>query len=732
MWSKVSPSAPVITSASSFTIQENLFGSLPLTAIGIPTPTLSVQGALPSGVSFDGHNLQGRPATGTAGTYPLIVTASNGITPDATQNFSLKITPGYAFLNSSTTTFQVGVANSFTTFTDAPNPDGNNFTHGPGSGNAYGAPNYLPAGLSYNSSGVLSGTAPAFSGGVIPLVFFRGNVPGQQQGLVQNFNLVIVEAPSIAGPSTQNFTVGKASSFSAAATSGYPAPSVTIGGTLPAGVTYNAVSGMVSGTALSGTGGTYPLSFEAVNGVQPNFFKSVSLVVSVAPIIQTANNTTFTSGINNSFTATASGYPAPNLQLSGTLPAGVSVTSNTGANNISTLVLSGNPASSVGGIYKFSLVASGTTPPNAAQNFTLTVNSPPTFTGVINPTFVVGASGAFSVTATGYPVPTFSVAGALPSGLSFNSATGAITGIPAAGATGSYPITITAGNGILPNATQNSTLVVKQPAGITSASSATFTVGSSSVFHITTTDPAATVSYTGTLPVGVIFFNGILGGTPVSGSAGVYPITFQASLATGSVVTQSFVLTVAKIMPAITWNPPAPMSFGGGLGSAQLNATAAIQGTYLYTPPAGTVLPPGDGQLLSVVFKPANMTDYVATTVTTTVSISPIPPTAQPVNLVSTPVLSRDANFNLVVTLTVANAGISTAQNVTITSLNVGTSIAPGFPVNLGAMPSGAIVTYTTTLPASSVGAAGTGSSLTLAGIYSGGTFNCAVRLVFP
>jgi hypothetical protein len=86
----------------------------------------------------------------------------------------------------------------------------------------------------------------------------------------------------------------------------------------------------------------------------------------------------------------------------------------------------------------------------------------------------------------------------------------------------------------------------------------------------------------------------------------------------------------------------------------------------------------------------------------------------------------------LVVTLTVANAGTSTAQNVTITSLNVGTAIAPGFPVNLGAMPSGAIVTYTTTLPASSVGAAGTGSSLTLAGTYSGGTFNCAVRLVFP
>jgi subtilase family serine protease len=90
--------APGITSASSTTFTEGTAGSFTVTASGTPTPTLAVSGTLPSGVTFtDNGNgtatLAGTPASGTAATYPLTITASNGVAPDASQSFTLTVNP---------------------------------------------------------------------------------------------------------------------------------------------------------------------------------------------------------------------------------------------------------------------------------------------------------------------------------------------------------------------------------------------------------------------------------------------------------------------------------------------------------------------------------------------------------------------------------------------------------------------------------------------------------------
>ena len=57
-----------------------------MTTTGFPTATLSETGALPTGVTFvDNGNgtatLAGTPAAGTGGTYPLTITAANGVAP---------------------------------------------------------------------------------------------------------------------------------------------------------------------------------------------------------------------------------------------------------------------------------------------------------------------------------------------------------------------------------------------------------------------------------------------------------------------------------------------------------------------------------------------------------------------------------------------------------------------------------------------------------------------------
>jgi hypothetical protein len=189
---------------------------------------------------------------------------------------------------------------------------------------------------------------------------------------------------------------------------------------------------------------------------------------------------------------------------------------------------------------------------SATTSVTLTVNQAPAITSVNNKSFTVGTAGSFTVTATGYPAATFSETGALPSGITL-STTGTLSGTPAAGTGGSYTITITAANGISPNATQTFTLTVNQVPAITSAANATFTVGTAGSFTVTANGyPASTFSETGTLPSGVtLSAAGVLSGTPAAATGGSYPITITAANGTTSNATQSFTLTVNQA-PAIT------------------------------------------------------------------------------------------------------------------------------------------------------------------------------------
>ena len=62
------------------------------------------------------------------------------------------------------------------------------------------------------------------------------------------------------------------------------------------------------------------------------------------------------------------------------------------------------------------------------------------------------------MTATGLPAPAVTEAGALPAGISFDPASGVLSGTPAAGTMGSYVVIFTAQNGVAPNASQNFTL----------------------------------------------------------------------------------------------------------------------------------------------------------------------------------------------------------------------------------------------------------------------------------
>src|SRR5208283_2726631 len=117
--------APTITSGNSATFFEGVAGSVTVTTTGIPTPSLSENGSLPSGVSFtDNHDgtatLAGTPAVGTSASspYSLTINASNGIGPNASQPFSLTVQVEYAIAVPTTTTLVSSLNPSFTAAPD--------------------------------------------------------------------------------------------------------------------------------------------------------------------------------------------------------------------------------------------------------------------------------------------------------------------------------------------------------------------------------------------------------------------------------------------------------------------------------------------------------------------------------------------------------------------------------------------------------------------------------------
>jgi glucuronoarabinoxylan endo-1,4-beta-xylanase len=87
--------------------------------------------------------------------------------------------------------------------------------------------------------------------------------------------------------------------------------------------------------------------------------------------------------------------------------------------------------------------------------------------------------------------------------------------------------------------------------------------------------------------------------------------------------TASVMLTVTQATPTITWATPAAIVAGATLGSAQLDATADVAGSFSYSPASGTVLNTLGSTTLSTTFTPTDMTDY--TTATDKVSLMVIP-----------------------------------------------------------------------------------------------------------
>ena len=120
-------------------------------------------------------------------------------------------------------------------------------------------------------------------------------------------------------------------------------------------------------------------------------------------------------------------------------------------------------------------------------------------------------------------------------------------------------------------------------------------------------------------------------------------------------------MNVTQATSEITWDNPADIVYGTALNGAQLNATASVNGSFVYTPENGTVL--GVGQhTLHVDFTPTDAANYTNASKNVTINV-----TAQPVFPV--------ANFSTNVTEGYAPLSVQfndSSENATLWNWNFG------------------------------------------------------------
>ncbi|MFL6244509.1 MAG: beta strand repeat-containing protein, partial [Thermoanaerobaculia bacterium] len=420
----------------------------------------------------------------------------------------------------------------------------------------------------------------------------------------------------------------------------------------------------------------------ANGGVDTSAGSPLVITVEKAPLITSANNTTFTVGTAGSFTVTTNGIPRPSIAMTGTLPAGVTFVDGTGANK-GTGVLSGTPAPGTGGVYNLTFTATNVRGSSPVQNFTLTVNQAPAITSANTATFTRNQAGTFTITTTGFPPPALSILGALPAGLTFTdngNGTATIGGTPTA-AGGSYPgFTVTASNGVGANANQSLTIIINDIPTITSANAATFVIGQAGTFTVTATGfPTPSIARGGVaLPAGVTYVDngngtGTLSGTPTAGTAGTYAINFTASNVAGTDGPDAFTLSIHQI-PAVT-------------SANATTFTAGAAGTFTVTTsgfPTASVAIGGDALPAGVTF-----TDNGNGTGT----------------LAGTPNAGTGGVYNLTFTATNA-AGSSAAQSFTLT-VNEVPAVTSANATTFTAGAAGTFTVTTNGFPAASIAIGG-------------------------
>ena len=525
------------------------------TAMTTATPSVSggtitswsISPSLPAGLSFSTTNgaISGTPTSITS-TATYTVTASNS-GGSATTSVSITVNdaaPSSIAYSGSPFTLNKGTAMT----TATPTSSGGAVT-------SWSISPSLPSGLSFSTTtGAISGT-PTVTSTSTSYTVTATNTGGSATATI---SITVNDAPpSGVAYSGSPFTLTKGVAMTTAtpSVSGGTVTSWSVSPSLPAGLSLDTSTGAISGTPTAITSAAN-YTVTATNGGGSNS-TVVSIVVNdVAPssITYTPSSLSLTKDVTMSaITPTSSGGAVTSWSISATLPAGLSFDTSTGA-------ISGTPTA-ISSSTSYTVTASNTGG-SATAIVTIQVNVAAPSSISYSPSSLTLAKGVSMSTVTptagGGPVASWSITPALPSGLTFNTSTGAIGGTPTAvSSSTSYTVTATNAGG---SGTATVTIAVNDiaPSGVTYTPSTLSLTKDSAMTTVTPTSSGGTVtswSISATLPAGLSFdtSTGAISGTPTAiTSATTYTVTASN---TGGSATTTVTILVNDAAPVIAYSP---------------------------------------------------------------------------------------------------------------------------------------------------------------------------------
>lgn len=568
--------------------------------------TFSVfSGSLPTGLSINSSSglISGTPSA--VGTFNGTIRATYPGGQFDSQAFSITISLGPPQITSGTTAASgaVGVAYGGYTITASNGP------------NTFGASG-LPPGLSVDpSTGAITGTPTDAAGSpyTATVTASNGVPPNDSQNVTFNIVPAINSAPTASGQS------GVAFSYQITKTAGPAFTSYAALDPLPAGLSLNTSSGLISGTPTT-VGGPTNVRLTGSNafGTSAQFTLAITITLG-PPAITSSLNAAAGATLPFSYQITATNPPHSGFNATG-LPAGLSVNTSTGA-------ISGTPSPGTGGVHMVTISATNATGTGQAT-LTLTVSeNPPVITSPGSASGTTGVAFSYQITATN-GVTAYGASG-LPPGLSVNTSTGLISGTPTS--PGTFNATMTATNGSGSDSDPLVITIALGPPAITSPATAGGSEGFPFSYQITATNNPTSFGATGLPPgLSVNSATGLISGTPTV--SGTFNATISATNATAT-ATQGLTITLGIGVPVITSAGTA----SGGTGTAFIYQVTATNNPTSFGAsglPPGLAINPATGLITGAPGAAGTFNANVSATNATgtgtrplTITISLLPPT---------------------------------------------------------------------------------------------------------